>query len=149
VIAGVIVLVAAVVLGGTLALGGSSKKSGRGGAAPTACPAAGSPAVCIQRVRIDGTNILADFISHDVSLAAPVNGQFAGGTFHPIFFFSSAGPNTGRVWGPSSPFGDPASPLQGFATSDAPATSPTLCVLVQDATGQVFSGTGNCAPLPG
>jgi actin-like ATPase involved in cell morphogenesis len=148
-IAAAVIVVAVVALAATLALGGGGKKGGGGAAAPTACPATGSPAVCIQRVRIDGTNILADFISHDVSLAAPANGQFASGSFHPIFFFSSTGPNTGRIWGPNSPFGDPASSLQGFATSDAPGSSATLCVLVQDATGQVFNGTGNCAPLPG
>jgi len=145
-IAAGVIVVAAIALVATLATGGHGGGSAAAGGV-TACPAAGSPAVCIQRVRIDGTNILADFTSHDVSLAGPDNGAFAAGSFHPVFFFASAGPTAGRVWGPSSPFGDPASPLQGFSTSDATGTTPTLCVLIQDATGGVFQGTGNCAPL--
>ena len=103
--------------------------------------------MCIQHVRIDGTNILADFVSHDVTLSAPVDSAFPDGSFHAVFFFSDTGPARGRVWGPNSPFGDPTSGLPGFATTDATGSTPTLCALIQDAGGQVFQGTGNCISI--
>jgi hypothetical protein len=53
------------------------------------------------------------------------------------------------VWGANSPFGGPSDAgLSGFGTSDAPSSGASLCVLLQDAHGQVLADSGNCAPLP-
>jgi len=113
----------------------------------TACPSPGTPAVCITAVRVSGGNILADFESQDVKLSSPVGDAFPAGTLHPIFFFDVS-TSQSRVWGASSPFGGTNSAgLSGFTEADTPATTARLCVLLQDETGQVISGSGNCAPL--
>lgn len=122
---------------------------GAAAATATACPPAGTPAVCIDEVTLDSSGrLLATFTTHDVNLVAPSGGVVPAGTVHAMFFFDSIDPTGGRVWGPSSPFGDPDSSLAGFSGTDAPGASQMLCVLIQDDTGRVFDGTGNSAPLP-
>lgn len=121
-------------------------------ATATACPPEGTPAVCIGEVTLDPDGrLLATFTTHDVNLVAPTGGVVPDGTVHAMFFFDSIDPidpSGGRVWGPSSPFGDADASLPGFSGTDAPGASQALCVLIQDDRGRVFDGTGNCAPLP-
>jgi actin-like ATPase involved in cell morphogenesis len=118
-------------------------------AGATACPRPPEVAVCITGVDVDGGTILADFATQEVELADPEGGRFAPDTLHPIFFFVDSDPRTGRIWGDASPFGgESTAGLQGFGTDDLPAGETSLCVLLQDDTGQVFAGTGNCAPVP-
>lgn len=144
--------VAAVAVG-FFALRGGDAESGPGAGAEssgaTACPPAGTPAVCIEQVELDARGaLLARFSTHDVEIVGPVGGAFPADSLHALFFFDSTDPSEGRVWGPSSPFGASDSDLAGFTAGDAPGAAIRLCVLIQDSAGRVFSGTGNCAPLP-
>jgi hypothetical protein len=141
-----IALAAAVVVAG--GVGATVLLLGGGGAA-TDCPGNDGRAVCITDVTVSGGAVLAEFEARGVELAGPVGGRFPEGSVHPVFFFDGLDPGSGRVWGPSSPFGGPSEAgLSGFDASDAPSSGASLCVLLQDAQGQVLDGSGNCAPLP-
>ena len=161
--AGGAVVAAALVIGAVAAFGGGGGDGdgGDGGgeqvvdddgdapAGATACPPAGTPAVCIEDVTIDNGAILATFSTHDVTLSQPVGGHFEPNSLHAVFFFDQVEPSEGRVRGPTSPFGDPDADLAGLTTAEAPGSTSALCVLIQDDEGSIFAGTGNCAPLPG
>ena len=148
-------------VGGVAALGGNDDDgdgddaaaevedgAGAGGAAATPCPDPGTPAVCIDEVVIQDGAVLASFSTQDVTLTEPVGGRFPDGTFHAVFFFDQIDPAEGRVWGPGSPFGNPEADLPGLSADQAPSSTRALCALIQDDNGNIFSGTGNCAPLP-
>ena len=143
-----VVLVTAAVAALLLAGGNDNDASADAGATATVCPGEGTPAVCIETVSESDGNLIATFTSHDVQLTEPVGGRFPSGTLHPLFFFQDSAPADGRARGPSSPFGNPSADLPGFSAQDAPTSTAALCVLLQDDTGRVFTGTGNCAPLP-
>jgi hypothetical protein len=117
-------------------------------AGATACPQPGTPAVCITAIEFSGNRLLADFQAQNVELANPTGGVFPAGSAHPVFFFDSLPAASGRPWGSNSPFGGPSGAgLQGFSETDATGAA-ALCVLLQDDTGHVTAGSGNCAPLP-
>jgi molecular chaperone DnaK len=146
--AGVALFAVAALVAGLTLFGGGGDDAGAAADGPTPCPPAGEPAACIDEVSVQDGAVLASFSAHDVRLTEPVNGRFPADTVHPVFFFDTVDPSAGRVWGPSSPFGNPDADLPGLDASDAPTSSRALCVLLQDDRGRVFEGTGNCAPLP-
>jgi hypothetical protein len=109
--------------------------------------------VCITAIAFEGNELSADFISHDVTLAA---GQPGANDLVANFFLADiqedqAGNQTAvvgaaRLWGPDAPFrGTNAAGQNGYTTNDISTQVTALCVLVGDRNGRVASGTGNCA----
>jgi molecular chaperone DnaK len=147
--------VAVLVLAGVFVLRGGAGEAAAfpiqnpaGAAAPTGvvnCPQ-GTAAVCISDLRIDNGQVAADFTSN-VQLSDPVDGAFAGGTVHPLFFWDTQGPSQGRHWGSGSPFtGTTDAGFKGFTEADVP-TGATLCVVLIDNEGTWVPDTGNCVSL--
>lgn len=147
--------VAVLVLAGVFVFRGGSNdttafpiQNPSGATAPTGrvdCPQ-GTAAVCISDLRVDGGQVVADFQSN-VQLADPVDGAFAAGTVHPLFFWDTQGPTKGRHWGTNSPFtGTTSAGFQGFTADEVPSGA-TLCVVLIDNDGTWVPDTGNCVAI--
>ena len=144
-LAAAVVIMAAIVAvaAGALVLGGGDETK----AVAVTCPR--GPAVCLTGARVEDGAILADFRPVGVDLANPSGGVFPSDSVHPVFFFRSREDN-GRAWGSNSPFGGVSKfGFQGFDVADQPSGTATLCGLLQDEHGNVFSKTGNCVAVTG
>ena len=148
---GAAVVAVLAIAGAVVAVAGSG--GGGGGAAGfvSPCPAAGDPAACITDVEFDGNELSVSFTDHDVDLTI--------GDVVPIFFLAdvtesdaesvSTRTSDWRDWGPNSPFqGTNDNGQSGFTSDEIGGAQTAVCVLLGNTSGQVASGTGNCAALP-
>jgi molecular chaperone DnaK len=152
------VLIGAAV-GIVVALSGGGGKPGAASPAGfvSPCPGAGSPAVCITSISFDGSDLVAQFTTHDLAAASSL---FQNGQVGTVFFLARIGESqasstvaSGRTsawlpWGTNAPFGRSNSAGQRGFTVSAIGGATALCALLGDASGEVLTNTGNCAQLP-